>query len=84
MLVKVVVMMVTAASCAVAARMRNCVAAPLREERNDGLKWVMSTGTREIGFVSHMAVIQDEQATLEMAWRPRSENIIKKTIRYFR
>ena len=37
-------------------------------------------GTHKIGFLIHMAVIQDQKPTLELAWRPSSENVINKNL----
>ena len=42
----VMVVMVTASRGVDAARKRNCIASYFREEKNNGLKWVMSTGTQ--------------------------------------
>ena len=45
---------------------------------NNGLKWVMNTGTHKLGFLTHLAVITDQKTALEMAWGPSSGIFINK------
>ena len=80
MSVMVVVMMVTAALGAGAAPMRNCLASYFSKRRRNGLKWVINTSNHKIGFLTHMAVIKDQQSALEIAWRPRYETINNKNL----
>ena len=49
----------------------------LRKERNmRQIKVSMGTGIHTIGFVMHMAVMEHQKSSLEMAWRPSCESII--------
>ena len=81
MLMMMVVMMVTAARGFGAARMRNCNASYLWEERNNVFKWVMNTSTQN-QVSHHMAVTKNHKVALHMAWRPRYKQIINNNLHF--
>ena len=82
MLVMVVEVMVTVARGVGAARIRTFIALHFWEEPNNGLKWVMSTGTHKIGFLIHMAVINNEKSPLEVSWWPIYETNVNKKMHF--
>ena len=62
-------------------RMRNCIVSNFWEERNNGLKWAMSTSTHTQIRISHQhGNNQKTKTSLEMAWWPSYENFINKKI----
>ena len=48
--------------------------------KNKMEKWVINTGTHELGSLIHMAIIEHKKLSLDMAWGPSYENFIPKKI----